>query len=434
MSNINLFSILNTNLIIKLLGILSARDFFRCVCTCKLLYKFANHDELVNKLCHDRLNRIMPNHLKQMLEVMVVPSCDLFSCEQIVPAKLFHTIDLNMAELAEYMLSKRWFLTCIMVNANKVKPSTRKNRKNCKYRKPKPILCGHYQFNEELFIGKLRLKYSGGSFTATKIKGLSIGMNTIKIGIFNDNSYCIGFEIRNNYIGSIKNNEYNKGIYVYASGSIYKGNWEAKSYHGYGKYIWYDGDMYEGEYNCGKKHGRGKYTWENGSIYEGDYDNGKRHGHGKYMSINGDIYDGGLMNDNEYGHGILTKANGMTYDGEWGADVYSKSGTIYHRDGSYWKGQWINNIPTSNNALHVDIRNLINRDCCTKLLANAPGKYCQILYKYEADENDKYVCQPCLNICYDSKAHPDNGELKAYWTMGDYICNCPCKVIDETVG
>lgn len=45
--------------------------------------------------------------------------------------------------------------------------------------------------------------------------------------------------------------------------------------HGYGVYQWADGRAYHGEYIEDKKHGNGKYLWPDGRIYEGEWFNGK---------------------------------------------------------------------------------------------------------------------------------------------------------------
>lgn len=38
-----------------------------------------------------------------------------------------------------------------------------------------------------------------------------------------------------------------------------------------------------------KKHGYGVYTWADGRRYEGNWSNGKQHGEGKYILPNGTI-------------------------------------------------------------------------------------------------------------------------------------------------
>ena len=52
--------------------------------------------------------------------------------------------------------------------------------------------------------------------------------------------------------------------------------------HGHGIYIYADGVRYDGEYVDDKKGGFGYYIWTDGRKYEGWWYKGKQHGLGKY--------------------------------------------------------------------------------------------------------------------------------------------------------
>jgi hypothetical protein len=52
--------------------------------------------------------------------------------------------------------------------------------------------------------------------------------------------------------------------------------------HGYGVYIYADGVRYEGQYLFDKKQGFGCYRWMDGRLYEGYWFKGKQHGIGTY--------------------------------------------------------------------------------------------------------------------------------------------------------
>ena len=52
---------------------------------------------------------------------------------------------------------------------------------------------------------------------------------------------------------------------------------------GYGVYTWADGRIYEGQYEKDKKTGFGVYRWPDGRKYEGWWHKGKQHGIGKYV-------------------------------------------------------------------------------------------------------------------------------------------------------
>ena len=53
---------------------------------------------------------------------------------------------------------------------------------------------------------------------------------------------------------------------------------------GKGMYSWADGRKYEGEFLRDKKHGYGIYTWPDGRRFEGNWRNGKQDGKSKYFS------------------------------------------------------------------------------------------------------------------------------------------------------
>lgn len=52
---------------------------------------------------------------------------------------------------------------------------------------------------------------------------------------------------------------------------------------GFGIYIWADGRRYEGQYHNDKKSGYGVYYWTDGRKYEGWWNKGKQHGLGTYI-------------------------------------------------------------------------------------------------------------------------------------------------------
>ena len=49
---------------------------------------------------------------------------------------------------------------------------------------------------------------------------------------------------------------------------------------GIGVYTWADGRCYMGEYKDDKKHGYGIYKWADGRLYLGQWMRGKQHGRG----------------------------------------------------------------------------------------------------------------------------------------------------------
>ena len=67
------------------------------------------------------------------------------------------------------------------------------------------------------------------------------------------------------------------GIYIYADGVRYDGQYLLDKKEGFGIYKWTDGRMYEGWWHKGKQHGPGTYhdTAKN-SVRNGLWENGKR--------------------------------------------------------------------------------------------------------------------------------------------------------------
>lgn len=60
--------------------------------------------------------------------------------------------------------------------------------------------------------------------------------------------------------------------------------------HGHGVFTWANGNKYDGEWAFNKQHDFGIFTWANGSRYEGEYKDGKKHGRGVYTLCDGGEY------------------------------------------------------------------------------------------------------------------------------------------------
>lgn len=91
-------------------------------------------------------------------------------------------------------------------------------------------------------------------------------------------------------------------------------------------------DRYEGQFTKGLPDGKGIYTWANGDTYDGEWVNGQRHGIGKYiMHINSrDSIQDGMWQNDEYKGPKPPKPN-VTYS--TGVDRYSfqKNNTTKNR-------------------------------------------------------------------------------------------------------
>ena len=98
--------------------------------------------------------------------------------------------------------------------------------------------------------------------------------------------------------------------------------------HGRGVYRYADGTVYEGDFKDGKKHGRGVYRFANGSVYEGDWKDGKEHGQGVCRYADGAVYEGNWKDSNMYGRGVLRYANGVMYEGDFNDDKLHGRGVL----------------------------------------------------------------------------------------------------------
>ena len=70
----------------------------------------------------------------------------------------------------------------------------------------------------------------------------------------------------------------------------------------------------------GNKHGYGIYRWADGNVYYGEYKQNYREGQGYYKQPNGDEYCGEWKNHKKWGEGVI-KENGQLYRDKYEADI-----------------------------------------------------------------------------------------------------------------
>ncbi len=83
---------------------------------------------------------------------------------------------------------------------------------------------------------------------------------------------------------------------------------------GKGVFRWASGDRYEGDFVKNYRTGKGHYTWADGMDYEGDFVNNVRTGEGKVLWANGDGYEGTFLNDDPTGKGTYFYKAGWSFD------------------------------------------------------------------------------------------------------------------------
>ena len=78
-----------------------------------------------------------------------------------------------------------------------------------------------------------------------------------------------------------------KGVYHFADGTWYEGEFVASMRHGYGTIHYGSGSSYEGQWRNGLKHGTGTYRWADGRVEVGFYENEQSVGEGCMWSADG---------------------------------------------------------------------------------------------------------------------------------------------------
>ena len=125
------------------------------------------------------------------------------------------------------------------------------------------------------------------------------------------------------YIGNFRNNQYfGHGKLLLNNGNKYVGEFVNGKSNGQGTYSFAKGDKYVGEFVNGKFNGQGTYSFAKGDKYVGEFKDDKINGKGAYYSLSddefkGDIYVGEMKNGARHGKGVYKKANGRQYEGIW---------------------------------------------------------------------------------------------------------------------
>lgn len=150
---------------------------------------------------------------------------------------------------------------------------------------------------------------------------------------------------------------------------LYEGDWKDDKPHGYGKkYFPRTHDRHEGSYVHGERHGLGIYLWANGDKYSGDWDKGLMHGRGRFeWAANGEVYNGQWVKGKMTGEGIKVQSDGCRLQGAfvagelhgWAEKIFSGGdrytgyfknnsregyGEYVWTDGSRYRGQWHNDL------------------------------------------------------------------------------------------
>lgn len=123
-------------------------------------------------------------------------------------------------------------------------------------------------------------------------------------------------------------------------GEIYEGDFKNCEINGKGVMVYHNGDRYQGEFLNGFPSGEGVYVWaQNGEQYRGTFRNGVIHGKGIYTYHNGSRYEGRFLNGKRQGTGSVFWPNGDRYEGQWNNDQASGEGVYIYKNGDRYNGE-----------------------------------------------------------------------------------------------
>ncbi len=174
-----------------------------------------------------------------------------------------------------------------------------------------------------------------------------------------------GGDLTNIQVGCISGNcNSGQGIFAYADGSKYQGQFAQGQLHGWGTWFYNNGDKYIGSFKNNFSHGKGTIYHIDGTQTSGHWYNGEYMGDGRALlgeegCISGNcengngtyVYKGGVakyigvfLSGLPEGRGVCEYANGDRYEGEWKAGKFNGQGTLFKRDNTQVSGRWMDGI------------------------------------------------------------------------------------------
>ncbi len=131
------------------------------------------------------------------------------------------------------------------------------------------------------------------------------------------------------YTGEVTDNmRRGNGKYTLPDGRIVECEWEEnhpkyidRNYKSTGKITFPNGDVYEGYIGSGvigiigNPHGTGVYTYADGSVYRGEFVEGEQWGEGVMTWIDGQAFQGHFYKNAPSGNGIMTYPDGTKIEG-----------------------------------------------------------------------------------------------------------------------
>jgi hypothetical protein len=217
------------------------------------------------------------------------------------------------------------------------------------------------------------------------------------------------------------------GVWVWPSGSEFRGDWVNGKRTGFGEQDWPDGrTKYIGNWLLGNRHGKGAHAYARGDSYQGDWFEDRKAGRGEYVWKDGTVYVGDFVMDQAHGKGRKRWTNEKWYDGAWDAGRPHGRGIAFEPPGSTWDGEWTFGHRTDNTVLTCNFSKGIakhNSECVSE---------CPLGTHMFVDMKKKHsrFCVPCAAGCKKCKARGEvrGGKClkcKAGQTMDKYMCHPP---------
>ncbi|MFK7808102.1 MAG: caspase family protein [Saprospiraceae bacterium] len=171
--------------------------------------------------------------------------------------------------------------------------------------------------------------------------------------------------------GCIKGDcENGEGIFAYADGSKYEGQFKKGKLHGFGTRIFANGEKHVGSYNNNYPHGSGTLFTTDGKTKEGEWVEGEymgnafremgvegcikgdcENGNGTYIYKDGVAkYTGDFKGGLAEGQGVCAYSSGERYEGNWSGGSFNGFGTLFMLDGNKVIGNWINGTYDANST------------------------------------------------------------------------------------
>ncbi|KAJ0395862.1 hypothetical protein P43SY_001730 [Pythium insidiosum] len=132
------------------------------------------------------------------------------------------------------------------------------------------------------------------------------------------------------------------GVYTFADGGKYRGEWRHSEPSGAGVVIYPNGVKYTGSFRHGRFHGFGVMEMERGYRYEGEFRDGQRCGQGTLLLLtSGTRYDGEFYANMRHGKGVETNSLGFAYSGQWASNRMCGPGRLLLPDKTeVFREQW----------------------------------------------------------------------------------------------